>query len=425
MGNSNTETNKQGTMVQNDQAANGLNSVNAMLNQQAMGQGPVNQASQAQLQNATNQGVANAAGVMANAKGLNPAMAARMAGQNAAQSTQQGANASAALTAQNSMAAQNQLSSNYSNELNTTQGGVNAINSANAGANTGNQQAFTQGIGGLFNGASSGMSSMMGGGGGGASSAAGAMANGGLVQNYDDGGDVTPPPATPPPSQPAAAPSSGGGGGGASSLLPLLLLAANGGQVRRMYDNGGVASQPAPIFGGDASSASSSGPKSAIGKALKGAGSGIANPSQSAANNYFTAGTNLGQTLTQGIFGGGNSDAAPQPAATDADASPTPSPMFKGGKAKNVPAMVSPGERYLPPKAVEKVARGKENPMKAGEKIPGKAKVPGNSLANDTVPKTLKEGGIVLPRSVTESKNPHWEAMKFVRAHMNKLKMGK
>jgi hypothetical protein len=37
-----------------------------------------------------------------------------------------------------------------------------------------------------------------------------------------------------------------------------------------------------------------------------------------------------------------------------------------GGK---VPALVSPGERYLPPKEVKKVAKEGKDPIKAGEKI--------------------------------------------------------
>ena len=95
-----------------------------------------------------------------------------------------------------------------------------------------------------------------------------------------------------------------------------------------------------------------------------------------------------------------------------------------GGKArKKVPALVSPGERYLSPEAVKKVEKGAD-PIKAGQKIPGKPKVAGakNSYANDTVPKTLEEGGIVLPRSVTQSKHPHWAAHKFVAAIMAKNK---
>lgn len=90
----------------------------------------------------------------------------------------------------------------------------------------------------------------------------------------------------------------------------------------------------------------------------------------------------------------------------------------RGGK---VPAMVSPGEKYLSPQEAQMAKQG-ANPMKLGETIPGKPKVDGakNDYANDTVPKTLDEGGLVLPRSVTQSKNPEWAAHKFVRDHMAK-----
>lgn len=91
--------------------------------------------------------------------------------------------------------------------------------------------------------------------------------------------------------------------------------------------------------------------------------------------------------------------------------------MAQGGM---VPAMVSPGERYLPPGEVEKVKEGKKEPISAGEKIPGKAKVPGDSLKNDTVKKNLTEGGIVIPKSVMESKNPKEQARKFVEAVLAK-----
>lgn len=86
--------------------------------------------------------------------------------------------------------------------------------------------------------------------------------------------------------------------------------------------------------------------------------------------------------------------------------------MASGGK---VPALVSPGEIYLNPNDVKEVAKGKKSPLQ-GEKIKGTPKVKGavNSYANDTVPKTLDEGGIVLPRSVTQSKNPQWAAHAFV-----------
>lgn len=97
--------------------------------------------------------------------------------------------------------------------------------------------------------------------------------------------------------------------------------------------------------------------------------------------------------------------------------------LAKGGPVK---ALVSPGEKYLDPKDVQKVEKG-ANPMAVGEKIPGKPAVGGakNSYANDTVSKTLQEGGIVLPRSVTQSKNPSKSAADFVAAVMKKQSLKK
>jgi len=94
----------------------------------------------------------------------------------------------------------------------------------------------------------------------------------------------------------------------------------------------------------------------------------------------------------------------------------------KGGK---VPAMVSPGERYLPPKEVEKVAKGEKSPLKAGEKIPGKAKVKGDSLKNDTIPETLEEGGVVIPRHIMNKKNKDHAELFVRRAVHMKAPKGK
>jgi len=114
-----------------------------------------------------------------------------------------------------------------------------------------------------------------------------------------------------------------------------------------------------------------------------------------------TAGQALGQTLT-GLF-------QKAPAAGVA--------MNQGGK---VPAMVSPGEKYLPPSEVKKVASGQKSPLSAGKTIPGKAKVKGDSYANDTVKATLQEGGIVIPRSVMQSEDPAEKARQFVAAVLAK-----
>jgi len=143
----------------------------------------------------------------------------------------------------------------------------------------------------------------------------------------------------------------------------------------------------------------------AIGGAFQGLGLGAAAAEGGSVENL----PKIGQNGPQSIFG---------QYLTSPNARSSIS-MAEGGK---VPALVSPGERYLPPSEVKKVADGKKAPMEAGEKIPGKPKVGGakNDYANDTVPKTLEEGGIVLPRSVTQSKNPHWAAHKFVSEIMAK-----
>lgn len=73
--------------------------------------------------------------------------------------------------------------------------------------------------------------------------------------------------------------------------------------------------------------------------------------------------------------------------------------LAKGGTVK---AMVSPGEIVLSkaeassPKKAAMVAKAKE---KAKQVVPGKAKVKGDNIKNDTVPAALEAGGIVIPRS--------------------------
>jgi len=155
------------------------------------------------------------------------------------------------------------------------------------------------------------------------------------------------------------------------------------------------------------------------------AGQGIGQAMGKGLRSLFTPGT---QGQTQGGYAGANLGVPTQmPAPVNPVATPQAigqmqipqyQPKFaEGGK---VPAMVSPGEKYLPPKEVKKVAAGQKEPHKAGVKIPGQAKVSGDSLKNDTVPMTLEEGGIVIPRSVMNSKDPAEQARKFVAAVLAK-----
>lgn len=91
--------------------------------------------------------------------------------------------------------------------------------------------------------------------------------------------------------------------------------------------------------------------------------------------------------------------------------------MSDGGK---VPVMTSPGEVYLDADKAEKVVEGKKA-LESGEKIAGKAKIEGDSPKNDTVPKALEVGGIVIPRSLAESGDAK-KLMDFVAAELAKDK---
>lgn len=110
-------------------------------------------------------------------------------------------------------------------------------------------------------------------------------------------------------------------------------------------------------------------------------------------------------TATPNILGGGAEAAAP--------------PMLMEAQGGKVPAMVSPDEIYLSPKQAKQVAAGTKPPS-VGEKIKGKAKVAGDSLKNDTVPKMLAPGGVVVKRSMAQDPQ---KAIAFVRAVLAKQKV--
>lgn len=84
-------------------------------------------------------------------------------------------------------------------------------------------------------------------------------------------------------------------------------------------------------------------------------------------------------------------------------------PMAAGGK---VPVMLSPGEVSVSPEGEAK-------------KVPGKAKVKGDSLKNDVVPAKLEAGGVVIPRSIVNSDDPIKNATKFLVDHLKKQKGSK
>ena len=358
----------------------------AALQSQMAGTGP-NPANQT-LQNALSTNANQTNAQISGARGINPGLALRQGQQNQTNAMQGASGQAAAQTMQQQLNATGQLG----NQLNTMQqqnlGAQQANQQANLAANQANQQAnlsaqsANQQAGLASQGINAGIS----------------------TQNASNTMGLT-----------------GGVLGGAGAALGL----ARGGLIP-MADGGIL---PPSSYGSlpqtsiPSTSLGLSGPASAVGQYLKGSGG-------SGGDSFQKGATAFGGGLRKALSGPPNAKPSEADIANgqqvaggpmDAGSMPMADTMVAahGGR---VPALVSPGERYLPPSEVKKVSEGKKSPMKAGEKIQGKPKVGGarNSYANDTVPKTLESGGIVLPRSVTQAKDAPAKAAEFVRAVLAK-----
>ncbi len=453
------------------QAQNGLQNQSNVFNQlQGVANGTGPNPAQAQLAQATGANVANQAALMAGQRGAsqNVGLIARQAAQQGAATQQNAAGQAASLQANQSLNALNNMGSLATSQANQQANATNAYSTAAQGAQQnilgaiqGQNQANVSNISsqntanaGVAQEVIKGQNSLIGNVVGGIGSAlnlvgqAGSAIGTGVSSAGADIGDVVGTVAG------GAGDAVGTVGAGALDVAPAALAAAQGGEIKRYADGGSAdaidnwsnqlqnhtLAQPTANSMVTTQLQPMSGPRSAVGKFFQSFKNNPdqQNSSQDSSSSKQPQGMALaGQTIGKGIGTGINGLArmftsSPNPSSDDTynqltnkygdisnvqDVTDNPN-YAKGGK---VPAMVSPGERYLPPKEVEKVAKGK-NPMKAGEKIPGKPEVSGakNSYANDTVPKTLEEGGIVLPRSVTQAKHPHWEAHKFVSAILAK-----
>ena len=362
---------------------NGLANQSSVYNQlQGVANGTGPNPAQAMLNQATGANVANQAALMASQRGTsaNPGMIARQAAQQGANIQQNAVGQGATMQANQSLGALGQLGGLANQQVANQIGGVQGLNAAAQGQ----EGIYNQGIaaqnnanvamqsnqnnanaqiantnagtqGGILKGVTSGIGGAIG------------LAKGGAVPHYADG---TPNGVIPPPTAAPAAPQIGG-------------------------------------------------PTSKLGKALSGFAAGP-NASENEQN-----GQALGQAIDQGIgaaakgIGSLFSSSGGAGASVPGGGGPE---MLMAAKAKGgeVKAYVSPGEKYLSPKEVKEVSMGKKRAIDAGETIPGKPKVGGakDSYANDTVRKTLEAGGVVLPRHVTQAKNPAKEAEKFVAAIM-------
>ena len=215
--------------------------------------------------------------------------------------------------------------------------------------------------------------------------------------------------------------------GGLGQGLITTVLGATGGKVKhdqighnpKAYASGGGVQAPSLDFG------------QRLGQNMKKAFEPTEDQKKDSMHEF---GYDLGSALGKGIKGLFGSSSETLPASNMPESTPNPLAQPKIGMPEEqqtmnaahggkVPAMVSPGEKYLTPHQAKGVLKGHVNPME-GKTIPGKAKVKGDSYDNDTVPVTLEEGGCVIPRSVLQSDQPMKNAIKFVHEHMRKMAKG-
>ena len=408
-----------------------------MLMAQAQGQGP--NPAQQMLQQATNRNIQQTAGAIASARGLSPALAARLIAQQGSQAGQQAAGQGALMGAQQQIAAQNALSQNLLSQQGTLQQAQAAQNAAitqgslgaqgiNAGVSSQNAQNRVNAFGGAMQGfgAALGGGTSSGGGGGGAAGAGGLLGflyKGGQVPNYADGGDVS-----------------------------WMDLFKQSGGTTMPTTNAFAPMRPAGKTGNPVMSIQGN-PLPSVDISQKGSLSPIGQTETiKATQDPFIMSPVGGPALARqaawsgGVMGyddGGNVPPIDPDRARDVSdsfkralgfsdggqtPSPTPAPppidpdrarevsesfkhvFAKGGK---VPAMLSPGEVYIPPDKVPEAAQG--NPLKEGKKVPGKPKKKGNHPENDTFPAELEVGGVVIPNSVTQADSPEAKARQFMK----------
>lgn len=363
------------------QAQNGLSNQNQVYGQLqgiAAGTGP--NPAQAMLNQTTGQNVANQAALMAGQRGAgaNAGLMARQIGQQGAATQQQAGAQAAAMQAQQSLGAINQAggmaNTQAANQIGQTnantaaqQAQYNALLNAQAQLNNANVaiQSNANSVNGqMANTAQQGQQGLLGGVLGGVGSILG-FAQGGRVKGYDDGGVI--------PDQAAFQDSAG--------FKPQSKF----GQFLSTMGNDIGSSSSGSISNGGGQSALKNGMSDLVG----GIGGLFKSDPQST---MMAGGAESGGMSTMG-------DAAMMVAAG-------------GGK---VPALLSPGEKYLKPEEARVVAAGKASPKQVGKTVPGTPKYKGNNYANDVVPAKLEAGGVVIPNSIMQSKDPARGAADFVR----------
>jgi hypothetical protein len=356
-------------------AISGQGTLASQLLAQAQGQGP--NIANLQLQQATNQNNQQAAGMLASQRGMNPALAQRIISQQNATNNQNAAGQSGVLRAQQQLAAQQGLGNVYAQQAGEAAQNLNTLTQAQTAANNSNAAAAGQNAqtgAGLVGGILGGVSSL-----------------------FAKGGQVEPP----------------------EKHLERLLISI-GSKIRpKKYDDGGMVSQsyngsdPANDVVDTANAVSAATPIQATPSGpsfLSGMGSSIGSSLQN--------GPAMQQTQSPAFA---NVPLPPAAASNQfSNVGGVPLTQLHRAHGGAVPAMVSPGERFIPPEYVHAVKSGKVKASKVAPKFPGKAKVKGDSEQNDNIPANLEEGGVVVPRTKADNDNDSREFLQAIAEEKRK-----
>lgn len=398
-------------LLQALQAQQGINNQSQVYGQlQGVASGAVNPA-QAQFANNTQANVANQAALMAGQRGAsqNVGLMARQAAQQGAGIQQQAVGQEAAQQAQNQIAAIGQAG-----QLATTQAGQQiGQTNANVQAQQAEQQQLLNAQG-AFNTAQVGMQSNIN------------QANAGLASTTMQGQQGL----------------IGGAMNGAAAIL-----GAGGGEVKRMAGGGwsqvgateevpagqGPTSDPSrqPLQFAVGDTGQTSQPafqgQSKFGQFLHAANGAKDQKSQGVMPSQTTAGASALQTGAGNLIGALGKKKKPAPndqdQGSDSDDLSANAPVYgPTGGPTSADAMGITSVFGMP-----QAAGGSIKDFRVGGKVNAaspkeKAVKKGNDYANDKIPAVLSEHEIVLPRSVTLSKDPVGEAAKFVSSVIAKRK---
>jgi hypothetical protein len=438
------------------QAATGVNAQNQVLQNQldiARGAGP--NPALAQLNQATGTNVANEAALLSGQRGSNSnvGLAGRNIGVAGANNMQGAAGQAATLEAEQQIAANQNAANVAANQVNQAQGATTNLNTAQQ-----NEQNILQGANTAANNAAVGMQSNINGinaAGAGKALGAGAAGVGGLLgglgvggfaeggqvhhgkhkldfihkmakmgmEHYDSGGDIKKNPLVNDPNN-------------QTSQTPVSNYTAPAADVLQVGGSGAPASGGGSGGGQDPLGGLVGGLGKTVGGALKDFGStlwnGLAGMGSDAAAGATSVVPAIGADAA-GLWAGADT-ALPAVAAVAAhggqiwNVHPSEHDKYIASHVQNyfagggkVPALVSPGEVYLNPEQVNQVKQGAD-PLQVGQRVPGKAKVKGDSYKNDFVKAELDEGGVVVDRENVG--NPK-KARKFVLKSISKRHLKK